>query len=72
MHLMALRKRTVICCVSRQKYSSGIEGEVLFKNVRHARKVLLLENLCIQNIVLREFMFMVDYNEYDYLYLPKP
>lgn len=28
-------------------------------------------NLCIRNIVLREFMFMADYNENDYLYLPE-
>lgn len=33
---------------------------------------LQLEILCSRNIVLREFMFVGDYNENDYLYLPKP
>lgn len=75
MHLMARRERTVICSFFNSGKSENWKEKLSTEKAWHAREKFWLfggRNLCIQNIVSREFMIMVDYNENDYLYLPKP
>jgi hypothetical protein len=54
------------------EFARDVEKVFVWSTKKPAEDWHASKSFCIRNIVLREFMFMVDYNENDYLYLPEP
>lgn len=69
MHLMAVVEAVIFLRLA--FFKAWSLPKFAFRRKRKLSHSSAFEHLCIRNIVLREFMFMGDYNENDYLYLPK-